>query len=132
MENGWHFPVFILVSFVVFIGILRLALNRRSEAPPTVTVLWVAAVLVIGGMVFAKAGTSVGLPVWLYYGLPAVCTWVLPPLVFRMRGSEIARYLPMALVVAPIIHVLFSLVLGWNEYMPFIAVPSIRELVDGP
>jgi hypothetical protein len=128
---GWHFPVFILVSFVAFVGILRVALNRRSELPPTMTVLWVAAVVVIGGMIFARAGTSMGLPVWLYYGLPAILTWVLPPIVFRMCGSEVARYLPMAVVVAPTIHVLFSFLFGWNEYMPFILVPSIRELVSG-
>jgi hypothetical protein len=128
---AWHFPVFVLVSFVAFIGILRMALNRRSESPPTATVLWVAAVVVFGGMIFARAGTSVGLPVWLYYGLPAMLTWVLPPVVFRMRGSEIARYVPMAMVVAPTIHVLFSFLLGWNEYMPFIPVPSIHELMGG-
>jgi hypothetical protein len=57
---AWHFPVFVLVSFVAFIGILRMALNRRSESPPTATVLWVAAVVVFGGMIFARAGTSVG------------------------------------------------------------------------
>jgi hypothetical protein len=127
----WHFPVFILVSFVAFIGILRMALNRRSTSPPRATVIWVAAVVVIGGMIFARAGTSVGLPVWLYYGLPAMLTWVLPPVVFRMRGGEIARYVPMAVVMAPMIHALFSFVLGWNEYMPFIPVPSIRELMGG-
>jgi hypothetical protein len=48
-----------------------------------------------------------------------------------MRGSEIARYVPMAMVVAPTIHVLFSFLLGWNEYMPFIPVPSIHELMGG-
>jgi hypothetical protein len=37
-----------------------------------------------------------------------------------MRGTEVARYLPMALTAAPAIHVLFSLLLGGNEYLPFI------------
>ena len=87
-----------------------------------------AGVVVVGGLVFAKMGTTIGLPVWLYYGVPAVLTWVLPPFVFRMRGNEIAKYLPMAVLVAPMIHVLFSFLLGWKEYMPFIPVPSIWEL----
>lgn len=129
MAVGWHFPILILVSFVVFIGVLHAVLNRRSKRPRMVTVLGVAAVVVIGGMAFAKVGTSVGLPVWLYYGVPAVVTWVLPPFVFRMRGSEVARYLPLAMLVAPLIHVLFSFLLGWKEYMPFIPVPSLRELI---
>jgi hypothetical protein len=122
----WHFLAFMLVSFAAFLGILRLALKRRAEKPRVKTVLWVAGVVVVGGMVFAKAGASAGLPVWMYYGLPAVLTWSLPPIIFRMRGSEVARYLPLALVMAPAIHVLFSFFLGWNEYMPFIPVPSLH------
>lgn len=30
----WHFPVFVLVSLAAFIGVLRVALHRRSESPP--------------------------------------------------------------------------------------------------
>lgn len=129
MASTWHFPILILVSFVAFIGVLLVAVRRRTQRPATRTLLWVAAVVTVGGMVFAKMGTTVGLPVWLYYGVPALVTWVLPPLVFRMRGHEGARYLPMAVLVAPMFHVLFSLVLGWKEYMPFIPVPSIWELM---
>jgi hypothetical protein len=91
--------------------------------------LWVAGVVVVGGMTFAKLGATSGLPVWLYYGLPAGLTWVLPPLVFRMTGREIARYVPLAVLVAPVIHVTFSLLVGWKEYMPFLPVPSLAELV---
>ncbi len=79
-------------------------------------------------MVFAKMGTTVGLPVWLYYGVPAVLTWLLPS-VFRMRGRVVTKYVPVAVLVAPMIHVTFSFVLGWKEYMLFIPVPSIWELI---
>jgi hypothetical protein len=103
----WHFPIFIAVSFVAFIGVLYVVLRRRSQSPETPTIIWVSAIVVIGGMTFAKVGTRMGLPVWLYYGVPAVLTWALPPLVFRMRRDEVARYLPLAIAVAPIIHVLF-------------------------
>lgn len=79
---------------------------------------------------FARAGARAGLPVWVYYGLPAALTWLLPPLAFRMRGLEIARYLPMAMLIAPVIHVVFAFFLGWTEYMPFIPVPSLRALLS--
>jgi len=82
----------------------------------------------MGGMTFATFGATNGLPVWLYYGLPAALTWVVPPVTFRMTGREIVRYVPLALFVAPAIHVSFSLLLGWKEYMPFIPVPSLAEL----
>ena len=127
MSTGWHFPIFIVVSFVAFVAVLRLALHKRPDPPARTTLLWVAAVVVVGGMLFAKAGAGLGLPVAIYYGVPALLTWLLPPIAFSMRGREIAIYLPLALLMAPIIHVLFSLFLGWHEYMPFLPVPSLRN-----
>ena len=129
MGNSWHFPALILVSFVTFIGVLHVVLNRRDKRPRALTVLWVAAIVVVGGMTFAKAGTSVGFPVWVYYGVPAALTWILPPIVFRMRAAEFGQYLLMAVFVAPVIHILFSFFLGWKEYMPFIPVPALSELI---
>jgi hypothetical protein len=79
-------------------------------------------------MVFAKYGVLTGWPWWIYYGAPALLTWVLPPLVFNLNRKQIVRYLILAFLVAPIIHVLFSFFLGWKEYMPFIPVPAIWEL----
>ena len=130
MSTDWHFPIFIAVSLVAFIGILRLVLRRRSVAPRWLTVIWVAGVVVIGGMMFAKLGASHGLPVWLYYGVPAALTWVLPTVVFRMRGREVPSYLVLALVLAPAIHLVFSLIVGWKEYLPFLPIPSLAELAS--
>ena len=101
MGAAWHFPIFIGASFLLFLGVLRLAMQQRDQPPPRATALWVAGIVVVGGMTFAKLGATNGLPIWLYYGLPAGLTWVLPPLVFRMTGREIARYVPLALLVAP-------------------------------
>ncbi|MBC8192812.1 MAG: hypothetical protein H8E18_10550 [FCB group bacterium] len=67
MDNSWHFPVLILVSLIAFVGVLRLVLRGRTEGPQTLRVLWVAAIVVVGGMSFAKLGASTGLPVWAYY-----------------------------------------------------------------
>jgi hypothetical protein len=129
MASTWHFAVFVLVSLVAFVGMLLLVLQQRSPRPPMTRVLWVAGLVVIGGMEFARMGITVGLPVWVYYGVPAGLTWVLPLVVFRMRGHEVVRYLPLALLVAPTIHVLFSFILGWKEYIPFMHVPSLWELI---
>jgi hypothetical protein len=129
MASVWRFPIFILVSLITFVGLLFAVLRHRSPPPASASVFWVTSVVVVGGMLFARMGTTVGLPPWLYYGVPAVVTWVLPPLVFRMTGIEVATYLPLAVLVAPIIHVVFSFFLGWKEYMPFIPVPSLWELI---
>ena len=129
MAASWHFPVFILVSLITFTGLLLGVLHHRNTGPTPTRVAWVAGVVVVGGMLFARMGTTIGLPVWLYYGLPALVTWVLPPVVFRMRRGEVARYLPLSMVLAPMVHVLFSFFLGWKEYTPFIPVPAFWELL---
>jgi hypothetical protein len=40
------------------------------------------------------------------------------------------RYLPMAVLMTPAIHVFFSLFVGRHDYMPFpFYVPSLAELI---
>lgn len=40
-----------------------------------------------------------------------------------------AQYLALAFLSSPVIHVLFSFLLGGHEYMPFIPVPSLQDLL---
>lgn len=125
----YRFWIFVGVSLVAFIAILRFATRHRSARPRQITVAVVAAIVVIGGMTFAKYGHNIGLPWWIYYTVPALATLLLPPIVFRLRGSELAWYLGLALLSSPVIHVAFSFLLGWKEYMPFIPVPAWWELI---
>ena len=121
---SWRFPIFIAVSFVLFIGILRIALIGRSRAPDARTTSWVAMIVVVAGMLFAKAGAAMGLPPPIFYGIPALVTWILPPRVFGMSVRETAIYIPLAILMAPAIHVFFAYFFGWTEYMPFIPVEA--------
>lgn len=97
--------------------------------PGSRLMLTVTGIVVVGGMTFAKYGNNFGLPWWIYYTLPALLTLLLPPLAFRMKGREIGQYLVLAFLSSPFIHFVFSFLLGWKEYMPFIPVPSIWELL---
>jgi len=47
-----------------------------------------------------------------------------------MTGREAIAYVAFASLIAPAIHVSFSLLLGWKEYLPFWAVPSLGELLS--
>ncbi len=123
--DAWRFLIMVVVSLAAFVGVLLLTFAQRSHRPSAVTVAWVAGVVVPGGMIFAKMGAMAGLPAWLYYGVPAALIWVLPPLAFRMRGRDLARYLPMAVLCAPVLHFTFWLIFGWTEYMPFIPLPTM-------
>jgi len=124
-----RFIIFILVSMVVFFWLIRFSLRQREIKPETRSLMLVMAIVVVGGMLFAKYGNNMGLPWWIYYTVPALVTLLLPPVVFRMSVSELRLYLILALFSSPVIHVVFSLVLGWKEYMPFIPIPSLRELL---
>jgi hypothetical protein len=129
VSDAARFWVFVAVSPAVFVAMLRFVTRRRAVRPSTAVVSVVAAVVVVGGMVFAKYGNNVGLPWWVYYTAPALATLLVPPAAFRLRGSELGQYLVLAFLSSPAIHVVFSLVLGWHEYMPFIPVPSLKQLL---
>lgn len=123
-----RFWVFVLVSLVAFVAILGFATRRRIERPRNAVIVAVAAVVVVGGMVFAKYGNNAGLPWWIYYTVPAMATLLLPPVVFALRGRELGWYLGLAFLSSPVIHVGFSFLVGWKEYMPFIGVPAWWEV----
>jgi hypothetical protein len=125
-----RFSIFILVSLFVFFFILRFVTRNRAKRPSFVSVAVVAAIVVVGGMLFAKFGNNAGLPWWIYYTVPALATLLLPPIAFKLSGKELWLYLLLAFLSSPVIHVLFSFFLGWHEYMPFIPVPSLQSLIN--
>jgi hypothetical protein len=127
MAGPERFSVFVAVSFLVFVAVLSFVLRKRSPLPWPV-VLALALVVVVGGMLFARWGQNSGLPWWIYYAVPAVATLLLPPVALRMSRREVATYLPLALLMAPVIHMFFAFVFGWPEYMPFIPVPSLSNV----
>ncbi|MGH8127237.1 MAG: hypothetical protein ACRETC_02565 [Gammaproteobacteria bacterium] len=129
ITEAQRFPIFILVSLIVFVLILRFVLHKRSLRPSFLVTCIVAVIVVVGGMVFAKYGQNSGWPWWIYYTVPALVTLLLPPLVFRLNAAELWRYLMLAFLSAPVIHILFSFLLGWHDYMPFIYVPSLQDLL---
>jgi len=61
--------------------------------------------------------------------VPAALTLVLAPVAHRFDVRRTPLYLLLALLSAPVIHVSFSLLIGWDEYMPFWHVPSLALLL---
>ena len=119
----------IAASLVEFVALLRLVLTREVFRNRIAAVTVVAVIVVVAGMLFGKYGLQFGLPWWIYYPVPALVTILLPPVVFRMGGRRTILYLVLAAISAPLIHLLFAFFLGWNEYMPFIQVPSLATLI---
>jgi len=124
------FLVYMAAALLVFVIVLVFTLRKRSKLPVFIISV-LALVAVVGGMTFARITYGKGLPWWIFYGLPALVTFVLPPLVLKMSKRELVLYVPLALIMAPIIHVLFSFFFEWHDYMPLFYVPSWRELFEG-
>lgn len=129
MAPEFRFAAFVIVSLVAFIAILWFVTRHRTTRPRIGAVLVVAGIVVVGGMLFAKSGNNAGLPWWIYYTVPALATLLVPPATFAFSGKELAQYLLLAFLSSPAIHVVFSLFLDWHEYMPFIPVPSLQQLL---
>jgi hypothetical protein len=124
-----RFPILIAVSLAVFIAILGFILRNRKRRASYYLVTLVSAVVVVGGMIFAKVTQNAGWPWWVYYTVPAAITLLLPPLAFRMSRAELWRYLVLAFLSAPAIHVAFAFFLDWHDYMPFMPVPSLKSIL---
>ena len=120
----------IAAALVEFLGLLWLVLGTKTFRRRIVAVGVVSVIVVVAGMAFGKYGATGGLPWWIYYPVPALVTVFLPPVVFRLGARGTVLYLALALLSAPLIHVLFSFFLGWDEYMPFLPIPSLASLLS--
>ncbi len=129
MNTEWHFFVMIFASLLVFFAIIRIVLPRQLFYQKMNSIILLSVVVVVIGMLFGKYGASLGLPWWVYYPVPMFMTVFLPPLVLKLKGKRLILYLLLSFLSAPFIHVLFSFLLGWQEYMPFWEIPSIHSLL---
>jgi hypothetical protein len=131
MPDLQRFFVFMAAGLVLFLAVLLWVIRSRAAKPRRWSAAMLAVIVVPVGMTFAWYSHNLfrDLSWGIYYGVPALATFVLPPLWLRMSRQEIARYVPMAVCMAPAIHVVFSLFVGWHDYMPFpVYIPSLAEL----
>lgn len=119
MDNSTHFPIMIAASFIVFFFVIRLVVGSIAFSTHWRTVLILSLIVVVGGMLFGRYGAQWGLPWWIYYPVPMLANVVLPPVALKMDFRKTVLYLLLSFLSAPLIHIGFSLFLGWTEYMPF-------------
>ena len=132
MPDVARFVIFMLAAFLIFVTLLRFVVRRRNAKPEPSTMVTVVFIVVVVGMLFARYSHLAfpWLPWEVYYGIPALTTVLLPTLWLHMSRREVVQYLPLAWLTAPVIHVLFSLFVGWHDYMPFpVYIPSVAEVV---
>lgn len=118
-DSTFHFLMMILASFGLFFLILRIVDGASIFVSRIGTIFWLSLLVVVGGMLFGRNGAQWGLPWWIYYPVPMLMNVLLPPVVMKLNARKTVLYLALSFLSAPLIHISFSLLLGWTEYMPF-------------
>jgi hypothetical protein len=122
------FLINVLVALMAFIGLLFFILRGRLQKS-IFRILLLSLIVVVCGMTFSRITYGIGVPWWIFYGVPALITFVLPPLVLRMSINELRLYVPLAIIISPVIHIFFSFLFGWHDYMPLFYVPWWHDLI---
>jgi len=128
INTAWHFPIMILASFILFYLVIRIVLGKQEFNEKIKFIFLLSLLVVVIGMLFGKYGAQMGLKWWIYYPVPMLMNVLLPPFILKMNLKKTLLYLFLSFLSAPIIHLLFSFLLGWSEYMPFWDIPFIGEL----
>jgi len=120
-----EFLSFTIVSIIVVIFIVGISLKARKPNPVT-NVINITLLIILESfcMILAKYGANMGFPWWIYYPVPMILTLFVPIIYFKMSKKETLKYIILIVISSPLIHVTFSL-FGWNNYMPFIEIPSL-------
>lgn len=127
MQGINQFLIYMAVAMIVYYSLLNFIVRKRSPRP-YIKILLLTLLVTAGGMIFARITYGRNLPWWIFYGIPALLTFLLPPIVLRMSWREILRYIPLAILMSPAIHIFFSFFIGWHEFMPLFYIPSWRQL----
>lgn len=130
-EREIRFYSMMAASLVVVGAALAWTLRRREGGLSCRRVGLVVLVIVIGGMFWGRIGADRGLPRTLYLLPPMAATLLVPPPAFRMTAHETVTWILLAALSGPVVHLFFSVLLGWKEFMPIWDVPSPREIADG-
>ncbi|MCL1868488.1 MAG: hypothetical protein FWF72_06040 [Paludibacter sp.] len=99
--------IYMLVALIVFVFVLLFTMRKRRKKP-IFKIILLSIIAVVGGMLFAKITYGKGVSWWIFYGIPAFITFVLPPLVLKIKKHELMFYIPIAIIMSPVIHTFFS------------------------
>ncbi|RYG11469.1 MAG: hypothetical protein EOO07_20550 [Chitinophagaceae bacterium] len=128
-NTEWHFPIMIFAALMVFFAVIRMAVGGTKFKQQFKTIFFLALICVVFGMLFGKYGATFRFKWWIYYPIPMLINVLLPPILLKMKGKEIAVYLLLSFLSAPFIHLIFSVFFDWHEYMPFWNIPSFKSMV---
>jgi hypothetical protein len=128
MDQSFRFLVMAAVTYLAFLCVIRIVLGSQYKAKPFLINV-IGMITVYGSFLVEKYGNFLKLPIYLNYILPALLTVFLPPLALKMKSDQTLKYLGYSLIALPVIHLLFSFLLGWGDILPFIKIPSLWNII---
>lgn len=128
-EPTFKFFTLILASLIIFLLVIWFVLGSKDFKSKIRTIILLSTLCVIIGMLIGKHGANWGLKWWIYYPIPMLMSVMLPPVVLKMATKQTVLYLLLSFLSAPFIHFVFSFLLNWKEYLPFLEIPYFKILL---
>ncbi|HHW21946.1 MAG TPA: hypothetical protein GXX26_03565 [Clostridiaceae bacterium] len=128
MDHSFRILVMSAVTYMVFLLVVRISLGNQYKAKSFLINI-IGILTVFGSFIISRYNEILKLPVFVYYILIILLTVFLPPLSLKMKSDQTLKYLAVGVVSIPLLHLVFSLLLGWGDILPFIKLPSLWELI---
>lgn len=127
MNPAFKLLVMAAISYIAFLCVIRIVMGSQYKAKSFL--INIIGMISVYGTYILKLYKGSIKPTFIYYILIIILLLVLPPMVFKMKNDQTLKYLAFGIISLPILHLLFSLFLGWEDLLPFLPLPSISELL---
>mgnify|MGYP000879884613 CR=1 FL=1 len=128
MDQSFRFLVIAAVTYLAFLSVIRLVLGSQYKAKSFLINI-IGILTVFGGLLIGKYGNFLKLPVYIYVALPVLLTVLIPPLALKMKSDQTLKYLAFSILAVPVVHIFFSFLVGWDDFLPFIKIPSLWNIL---
>ncbi|HHU90865.1 MAG TPA: hypothetical protein GXZ22_07410 [Clostridiaceae bacterium] len=127
MDSAFRFLIMAGVTYLTFLCVVRIAVGNQYKSKSFLINI-IGMFAAYGSFIVSRYKSNLNIPDFLYYILIVLLTVFLPPLSLKMKSEQTLRYIACGVVAVPLLHLLFSLLLGWGELLPSIQIPSLWQL----
>ncbi len=127
MGQTLRYLVMAAISYIAFLSIVRIAMGSQYKAKSFL--INIVGILAVYGSFILKLYKGAIRPTIIYYILIIFLIIFIPPLSLKMKSDQTLKYCAFVIVGIPVLHLLFSLLLGWGNLLPFFPIRSIWGLI---
>lgn len=128
MDQAFRFLIMAAISYMAFLCVIRLVMGSQYKAKSFLINI-IGMITVYGSFIISRYKGLFKLPGYIVY-IIIICLMIfLPPLALKMKSDQTLKYFAFGIIAVPVLHLLFSLLIGWGDYLPFIPIPSLWNLL---